>query len=138
MLRLSLVAACGLPIAVAALAVECRLWACGLSHRGTWALSPQGTWNLPRPGIEPMSPAWAGGLLTTGPPGKPCLSIFLASRGDGMSAHRGASQSPRTGLSPQSPCSSPDSGHWAPTSTVTCREASGQEACEDVAGVGGS
>ena len=25
---------------------------------------------LPRPGIEPVSPALAGGLLTTGPPGK--------------------------------------------------------------------
>ena len=29
-----------------------------------------GTWNLPRPGIEPMSPTWAGRLSTTGPPGK--------------------------------------------------------------------
>ena len=32
-------------------------------------------WSLPGPGIEPMSPALAGGFLTTGPPGKslsPC------------------------------------------------------------------
>ena len=28
-------------------------------------------WDLPRPGLEPMSPALAGGLLTTAPPGKP-------------------------------------------------------------------
>ena len=27
-------------------------------------------WDLPRPGFEPMSPALAGGFLTTGPPGK--------------------------------------------------------------------
>ena len=27
-------------------------------------------WNLPRPGIEPMSPALAGGFLSTVPPGK--------------------------------------------------------------------
>ena len=36
--------------------------ACGLSLLGTW--------NLPRPGIEPMSPAWAGRFSTTRPPGK--------------------------------------------------------------------
>ena len=29
------------------------------------------TWDLPGPGSEPVSPALAGGLLTTGPPGKP-------------------------------------------------------------------
>ena len=27
-------------------------------------------WNLPQPGIKPVSPAIAGGFLTTGPPGK--------------------------------------------------------------------
>ena len=27
-------------------------------------------WDPPRPGIEPVSPALAGGLLTTAPPGK--------------------------------------------------------------------
>ena len=27
-------------------------------------------WDLPGPGIEPVSPALAGGLLTTEPPGK--------------------------------------------------------------------
>ena len=27
-------------------------------------------WDLPGPGLEPMSPALAGGLLTTAPPGK--------------------------------------------------------------------
>ena len=34
-------------------------------------------WNLPRPGIEPMSPRLAGRFLTTGPPGKPQLWHFF-------------------------------------------------------------
>ena len=33
-------------------------------------------WDLPGPGIEPVSPALAGGFLTTAPPGKPPKSIF--------------------------------------------------------------
>ena len=33
-------------------------------------------WNLPGPGLEPMSPALAGGFLTTAPPGKP-YAYFL-------------------------------------------------------------
>ena len=28
-------------------------------------------WDLPRPGLKPMTPASAGGFLTTAPPGKP-------------------------------------------------------------------
>ena len=28
-------------------------------------------WDLPGPGLEPVSPALAGGLPTTAPPGKP-------------------------------------------------------------------
>ena len=28
-------------------------------------------WDLPRPGLKPVSPALAGGFLTTAPPGKP-------------------------------------------------------------------
>ena len=30
-----------------------------------------GMWDLPRPGLEPVSPALAGRLSTTAPPGKP-------------------------------------------------------------------
>ena len=30
-----------------------------------------GIWDLPRPGMESMSPALAGGFLTTEPPGRP-------------------------------------------------------------------
>ena len=33
-------------------------------------------WDLPRPGLEPVSPASAGRLSTTAPPGKP-LILFL-------------------------------------------------------------
>ena len=36
----------------------------------------RGTWDLPGPGLEPVSPAWAGGFLTTAPPGKPRLMAF--------------------------------------------------------------
>ena len=31
---------------------------------------------LPRPGIEPVSPALAGGFLTTGPPGKSSYTVL--------------------------------------------------------------
>ena len=34
-------------------------------------------WDLPGPGIEPVSPALAGGFLTTAPPGKPLHYYFL-------------------------------------------------------------
>ena len=33
-------------------------------------------WDLPGPGLEPMSPALAGGFLTTVPPGKSCCHLF--------------------------------------------------------------
>ena len=48
----------------------------GLSSCGTWACLPHGMWNLPGPGIEPVSAALTGAFLTFGPPGKP-LSQFL-------------------------------------------------------------
>ena len=34
-------------------------------------------WDLPGPGLEPVSPALAGGLPTTAPPGKPDILEFL-------------------------------------------------------------
>ena len=34
-------------------------------------------WDLPRPGLEPVSPALAGRFLTTAPPGKPRVTQFL-------------------------------------------------------------
>ena len=33
-------------------------------------------WDLPGPGLEPVSPALAGGFLTTAPPGKPKRGNF--------------------------------------------------------------
>ena len=35
-------------------------------------------WDLPRPGLKPVSPAWAGGFLTAASSGKPRKSFFLA------------------------------------------------------------
>ena len=52
-------------------ALECRLSSCGAR---AWLL--RGMWDLPRPGLKSMSPALAGGFLTTAPPGKSlCLSL---------------------------------------------------------------
>ena len=34
-------------------------------------------WDLPRPGIEPVFPALAGGFLTIAPPGKSLFLIFF-------------------------------------------------------------
>ena len=48
----------------------------GLSSCGTWAQLLHGMWDLPGPGIKPMSPALAGGFLTTVPPGKSCEGMF--------------------------------------------------------------
>ena len=36
-------------------------------------------WDLPRPGMKPVSPALAGGLFTIGPPRKPLKSSFKTS-----------------------------------------------------------
>ena len=33
-------------------------------------------WDLPGPGLKPVSPALAGGFLTTAPPGKPLDSVL--------------------------------------------------------------
>ena len=33
-------------------------------------------WDLPGPGLKPVSPALAGGFLTTAPPGKPYAVFF--------------------------------------------------------------
>ena len=34
-------------------------------------------WDFPKPGLEPVSPALAGGFSTTAPPGKPDVNPFL-------------------------------------------------------------
>ena len=69
------------PLTIAAsLVAEHRLQTRRLSNCGSRAQLLCGMWDLPRPGPEPVSPAWAGRLSTTAPPGKPphnslCLQI---------------------------------------------------------------
>ena len=52
-------------------ALECRLSSCG-----TRAYLLCSMWDLPGPGLEPLSLALAGRFLTTAPPGKP-LEVIL-------------------------------------------------------------
>ena len=49
----------------------------GFSSCDTWAWLLHRIWNLPGPGIKPLSPALAGGFLTTGLPGKFFCKIFV-------------------------------------------------------------
>ena len=55
-------------------AAEHNLQTRRLSSCGSWAQLLHGMWDLPRPGLEPVSPALAARLPTTAPPGK---SSFL-------------------------------------------------------------
>ena len=65
------------PLTIAAsLVVEHRLQMRRLSSCGTWAQLLRGMWDLPRPGLEPMSLALAGRFSTTAPPGKAYPLIF--------------------------------------------------------------
>ena len=50
-----------------------RLSSCGSATR---AQPLRGMWDLPRPGLEPMSPALAGGFSTTAPPEKPWFKFW--------------------------------------------------------------
>ena len=70
------IAVCG-PLTIAASPVaEHRLQTRRLSNCGLWAQSLRGMWNPPRPGPEPVSPALAGRLSTTAPPGKAHLFVY--------------------------------------------------------------
>ena len=62
---------------VASLVAEHRLQTRRLSGCGSRAQLLRGMWDLPRPGLEPVSPALAGRLPTTVPPGKPFTLMFL-------------------------------------------------------------
>ena len=60
------------PLTIAAsLVAEHRLQTRRLSSCGSRAQPLRGTWDLPRPGLEPVSPALASRFSTTAPPGKP-------------------------------------------------------------------
>ena len=72
------------PGARASVVVACGLSSCGLralEHRlsscGARAQLLRSMWDLPGPGLEPVSPALAGGFLTTVSPGKSLQSCFL-------------------------------------------------------------
>ena len=53
-----------------------RLQTRRLSSCGSRAQLLRGTWDLPRPGLEPVSSALAGRFSTTAPPGKPGRRIL--------------------------------------------------------------
>ena len=60
------------PLTIAAsLAAEHGLQTRKLSSCGSRAQLLRGMWDLPRPGLELVSPALAGRFSTTAPPGKP-------------------------------------------------------------------
>ena len=61
---------------MASLVVEHRLQTRRLSNCGSRAQLLRGMWDLPRPGLEPVSPALAGRFSTTAPPGKPHSTIY--------------------------------------------------------------
>ena len=72
--------------AQASVVVACGLSSCGswalerrLSSCGAWAQPLCSMWDLPRPGLEPVSPALAGRFPTTAPPGKLCLDLICVS-----------------------------------------------------------
>ena len=48
-----------------------------LSSYGAWAQLLHGMWDLPGPGLKPLSPALAGRFLTTAPPEKPLSHRIL-------------------------------------------------------------
>ena len=60
----------------ASLVAEHRLQTRRLSNCGSQAQLLRGMWDLPRPGLEPVSPALAGRFPTTAPPGKPFFLFF--------------------------------------------------------------
>ena len=67
------------PLTVAAsLVAEHKLQTRRLSSCGSRAWLLPGMWDLPRPGLEPVSPALAGRLSTTAPPGKPTSVLILS------------------------------------------------------------
>ena len=64
------------PLTIMASLVEHRLQTRRLSSCGSRAQLLRSMWDLPRPGLEPVSPALAGRFSTTAPPGKPTTFVF--------------------------------------------------------------
>ena len=63
----------------ASLVAEHRLQTRRLSSCGSRVQLLRGMWDPPRPGLEPVSPALAGRLSTTAPPGKPRIFFLIKS-----------------------------------------------------------
>ena len=61
----------------ASLVAEHRLQTRRLSSCGSRTQLLRGMWDLPRPGLEPVSSALAGRFSTTAPPGKPQIKRLL-------------------------------------------------------------
>ena len=68
---------------------SCGPWVlkCRLSGHGAWAWLLLGMWDLPGPGIKPVSFALAGRFFTT-EPGKPWLTVVWRRLGGGESGLR--------------------------------------------------
>ena len=49
-------------------------------------------WDLPRPGLEPMSPALAGRFSTTAPPGKPNTVYYYYKTGNDLKSLDGVNK----------------------------------------------
>ena len=68
------------PLTIAAPPVaEHRLQTRRLSSCGSRGQLLRGMWDLPRPGLEPVSPALAGRFSATAPPGKPSYGFYMSS-----------------------------------------------------------
>ena len=68
---------CGPLTIVASLVAEHGLQSRRLSSCGARAQLLRSMWDLPKPGLEPVSPALAGRFSTTAPPGKPWKLFFI-------------------------------------------------------------
>ena len=71
----------------ASLVAEHRLQTRRLSSCGSRAQLLRSMWDLPRPGLAPVSPALAGRFSTTAPPGKPNLKHFKQCLQDSSNPH---------------------------------------------------
>ena len=94
-----LIAARG-PLTIAvSLPAERRLQTRRLSNCGSQAQPLHGTWDPPRPGLEPVSPAPAGRPPTTAPPGKPYFIYFYKVFKKGQEAWKARDKYKSTGRS---------------------------------------
>ena len=73
---------------MASLVAEHRLQTRRLSSCGSRAQLLSGMWDLPRPGLEPVSPALAGRFSTTAPPGKPYMTVYKALEGIALASNK--------------------------------------------------